>query len=87
MSESSDNREHELAQALRQLATDHQYGRLSLDAYRRLRRVVLEASESGEDVMPLLTGEIPKSKRPGIVVWIAVLGIFVLLVMLAWLLR
>jgi len=87
VSDSSEKREQELAEALRQLATDHQYGRLSLDAYRRLRRVVLDASESGEDIMPLLTGEIPKSKRPGIVVWIAVLGIVALLAMLAWLLR
>lgn len=87
MPASDDTRELELARALRQLTTDHHAGRLSMSAYRRLRRRLLEASESGEELMPLLTGQIPATSRPGRVVWAAVLGILVLLAMLLWLFR
>ena len=87
MSDNEDRREQELAQALRQLSTDHQFGRLSMAAYRQLRRRVIEASESGEDIRPLLSGEIPQTARPGPVVWVAGGLIAGLLVLLFWLFR
>lgn len=87
MAETEDRREQELSQALRQLANDYQFGRLSMGSYRRLRRTVIEASESGKAIQPLLTGEIPESARPGPVVWVSIGLIVALLALLFWLLR
>ncbi len=82
-----DQREQELERAMRQLVADHHAGKLSMGAYRRLRRTLLEASESGEELLPLLSGEIPKTARPGWVVRGAVGGIVALLLLLLWLFR
>ncbi|MBT8136721.1 MAG: hypothetical protein KJO54_06880 [Gammaproteobacteria bacterium] len=87
MSGNEDRREQELAQALRQLSTDHQFGRLSMPAYRQLRRRVIEASESGEDIRPMMGGQIPETARPGPIVWIAAALIVGLLALLFWLFR
>lgn len=87
MSDSEEQREQALSQALRQVASDYQAGRLSMRAYRQLRRTVIEASEGGKDIRPLLGGDIPDSARPGPVVWAAVGLIVALLALLAWLLR
>lgn len=87
MSGSRDNQEQHIARALRQLAIDHQEGRLSMAAYRRLRRSLLEKADSGEDLLPLHSGDSRRRPRPGVVVWLAFAAIVILLAGLGWLLR
>jgi hypothetical protein len=80
-------REQEFSQALRQLASDHQQGRLSLAAYRRLRRELLEKADTDEELMPVQHDTVPTRVRPGMVVWLAVVLIMLLLATVGWLLR
>lgn len=87
MTPAPDNREQEIARALRQLGLDHQEGRLSMASYRRLRRSLLEMADKGEEILPLVSRNAARRVRPGIVVWLAGLAIVLLLVTLGWLLR
>ena len=82
-----ENREQGIAQVLRQLSADHQNGRLSMSAYRRLRRELLDRAVRGEDIISLPTDQVSADARPGIMVWAAVVVIVLLLVAVGWLLR
>lgn len=81
------SREHEISLALRQLTADHQQGRLSLAAYRRLRRTLLDKADKDEELMPIGGDAVSANARPGIVVWLAIVVIVLLLATVGWLLR
>ncbi len=83
----TDNREQEISQALRQLTADHQQGRLSLAAYRRLRRTLLAKADTDQELMPIHGDTVSAGARPGIVVWLALIAIVLLLATVGWLLR
>lgn len=81
------DRETEISAALKQLTRDHQQGRLSLAAYRRLRRALLDKADKGQDILPPGGVEVPATARPGIIVWLAFVAIVLLIAIVAWLLR
>ncbi|MBT8131981.1 MAG: hypothetical protein KJO35_06915 [Gammaproteobacteria bacterium] len=86
MSAESEQREQEIALALKQLVTDHQQGRLSMSAYRSLRHRLLDMAAAGTS-LSATSDDKKQLPRPGFVVWIAVTGIMFLLLLLGWLLK
>ncbi|MDH3645143.1 MAG: hypothetical protein OER80_00030 [Gammaproteobacteria bacterium] len=86
MTSELEDSEQEIAKALKQLVDDHQHGRLSMPAYRKLRHRLLHMAASGKET-GVAGGDIPSGKRPGAVVWIAIISIILLLVLLGFLLR
>ena len=87
MTDTGENREAELAGALKQLSLDYHEGRLSMAAYRRLRHTLLDRIDQDKDTMPLAGDKLSRGVRPGWVVWVAIAAIVGLLAGLGWLLR